>query len=104
MRKSNDVAVKLYTKLGYVIYRTVINYYSGENEEDAYGEEWWTPWPVCLLASGGIASNLTFHLPAAAPFPLFPFPDMRKAMSRDAAKESMIPLDKPIHPRDLEWG
>eukprot|EP00056_Hartaetosiga_gracilis_P016478 m.5119 g.5119 ORF g.5119 m.5119 type:complete len:177 (+) comp4134_c0_seq1:46-576(+) len=36
VRKSNDVAVKLYEKLGYRTYRTVIEYYSGENAEDAY--------------------------------------------------------------------
>ena len=37
VRRSNDVAVQLYEKLGYVIYRTVLDYYSGENSEDAFG-------------------------------------------------------------------
>ena len=37
VRKSNKIATQLYEKLGYVVYRTVLNYYSGENEEDAYG-------------------------------------------------------------------
>lgn len=41
VRKSNDVAVQLYTSLGYVIYRTVLEYYSGDNPEDAYGTVWW---------------------------------------------------------------
>jgi len=39
VRKSNDVALNLYTKLGYVIYRVVIDYYtshSGVDDEDAY--------------------------------------------------------------------
>ncbi|EDQ89790.1 uncharacterized protein MONBRDRAFT_16627 [Monosiga brevicollis MX1] len=36
VRKSNDVAVELYRGLGYEIYRTVIEYYSGANSEDAY--------------------------------------------------------------------
>ena len=29
--------------------------------------------------------------------------DMRKALSRDPGKESMVPLKDPIHPSDLEW-
>eukprot|EP00040_Diaphanoeca_grandis_P025985 m.144754 g.144754 ORF g.144754 m.144754 type:complete len:181 (-) comp30393_c1_seq1:37-579(-) len=39
VRKSNDVAVLLYKKLGYVVYRTVLNYYTSDGEsgaEDAY--------------------------------------------------------------------
>ncbi|KAF5843361.1 hypothetical protein DUNSADRAFT_17939 [Dunaliella salina] len=34
VRKSNDVAVGMYRKLGYVVYREVLGYYSGE--ENAY--------------------------------------------------------------------
>jgi hypothetical protein len=30
-------------------------------------------------------------------------PDMRKALSRDVEKKSIIPLEKPIHPDELEW-
>ena len=29
--------------------------------------------------------------------------DMRKALPRDVEKESVIPLDHPIRPEDLEW-
>lgn len=29
--------------------------------------------------------------------------DMRKALPRDVKKESVIPLDHPIRPEDLEW-
>eukprot|EP00053_Salpingoeca_punica_P003983 m.46408 g.46408 ORF g.46408 m.46408 type:complete len:178 (+) comp12533_c0_seq1:174-707(+) len=36
VRKSNVVAVELYKRLGYVIYREVINYYSGVEPENAY--------------------------------------------------------------------
>ena len=43
VRKSNAVAVDFYKKLGYVVYRTVLDYYSGENPEDAYG----TRSPAC---------------------------------------------------------
>ena len=49
-------------QFGYSIYRTVLGYYSGD--EDAY--------------------------------------DMRKAMSRDKDKQSIIPLKRPIHPHELE--
>lgn len=38
VRVSNKVAINMYTNLGYVIYRTILGYYTGENEEDAYGE------------------------------------------------------------------
>ena len=29
--------------------------------------------------------------------------DMRKALPRDIHKQSIIPLDKPVLPEDLEW-
>lgn len=32
-----QVAVALYKSLGYVVYREIINYYGGSNEENAYG-------------------------------------------------------------------
>eukprot|EP00039_Didymoeca_costata_P014427 m.233306 g.233306 ORF g.233306 m.233306 type:complete len:182 (-) comp16023_c0_seq2:36-581(-) len=34
VRKSNDVALTLYKKLGYVVYRTVLKYYSGSDDDD----------------------------------------------------------------------
>jgi N-terminal acetyltransferase B complex catalytic subunit len=55
----------MYSKFGYVTYRTVLDYYSGESPEDAL--------------------------------------DMRKALPRDKNKESVIPLDHPVRPEDLEW-
>jgi len=36
VRVSNLVAIKMYHQLGYVVYRTVLQYYSGETDEDAY--------------------------------------------------------------------
>jgi N-terminal acetyltransferase B complex catalytic subunit len=36
VRASNALAISMYRALGYVIYRQVLEYYSGE--EDAYGE------------------------------------------------------------------
>jgi len=62
VRKSNLLAINMYQKFGYVVYRRVIGYYG--REEDAY--------------------------------------DMRKAMKRDKDKKSMVPLDHPIYPEDLE--
>ena len=38
MRVSNNVAVDMYKRLGYSVYRTVLEYYSGETDEDAYGK------------------------------------------------------------------
>merc|ERR1719228_1814178 len=36
VRVSNKVAINFYQQLGYIVYRTVLQYYSGENDEDAY--------------------------------------------------------------------
>ncbi|CAG9462903.1 unnamed protein product [Pedinophyceae sp. YPF-701] len=63
VRKSNLVAIRMYEKFGYSIYRRIIGYYSGE--EDAY--------------------------------------DMRKAMRRDVEKLSVVPLDRPVRPEELEF-
>lgn len=38
VRVSNKVAINMYTNLGYIVYRTIIDYYAGEKEEDAYGK------------------------------------------------------------------
>ncbi|XP_048579497.1 N-alpha-acetyltransferase 20 isoform X2 [Nematostella vectensis] len=64
VRVSNKVAVAMYKQLGYVVYRTVLEYYSGDPDEDAY--------------------------------------DMRKALSRDKDKKSVIPLKEPVRPEDIE--
>ena len=34
-RVSNKIAINFYRKLGYTVYRTVLQYYSGDNDEDA---------------------------------------------------------------------
>jgi len=65
VRVSNTVAINFYRQLGYSVYRTVLQYYSGENDEDAY--------------------------------------DMRKALSRDELKQSVVPLDNPVHMDELEY-
>jgi len=62
VRASNTVAVNMYTKLGYSVYRRVLGYYSGE--EDAL--------------------------------------DMRKALSRDVEKKSIIPLSHPVSADEVD--
>ena len=37
VRPSNTVAVRMYQKMGYVVYRTVLDYYEGKVPEDAFG-------------------------------------------------------------------
>lgn len=37
VRVSNKVAIKMYQQLGYIVYRTVLEYYNGDPDEDAYG-------------------------------------------------------------------
>ena len=36
VRASNQVAIGMYTKFGYTVYRRVLDYYSGIQEEDAF--------------------------------------------------------------------
>ncbi|XP_064080717.1 N-alpha-acetyltransferase 20 [Palaemon carinicauda] len=36
VRVSNLVAITMYKKLGYIVYRVVLQYYSGDPDEDAY--------------------------------------------------------------------
>ncbi|XP_012254441.1 N-alpha-acetyltransferase 20 [Athalia rosae] len=64
VRVSNKVAIKMYQQLGYIVYRTVLEYYSGDPDEDAY--------------------------------------DMRKALSRDVKKKSVIPLTHPVRPDEVD--
>lgn len=58
VRQSNLVALTMYERLGYSVYRRVLDYYSGEPDEDAF--------------------------------------DMRKALSKDVQKRSIIPLPHPV--------
>ena len=37
VRVSNKVAYEMYRKIGYTVFRRVLDYYTGENDEDAYG-------------------------------------------------------------------
>lgn len=81
-----------FLQLGYVIYRRVLRYYSGE--EDGLGK--WILMPnqnvVCV-----------FFCYTYRPFICCLFSDMRKALSRDVEKKSIIPLKRPVTPDELEY-
>lgn len=82
VRVSNSVAIKMYNCLGYTVYRRVLKYYSGEEEdEDAFGKN-------------GLFSECRVNVCR--------YPDMRKALPRDVDKKSIIPLERPIRPEELE--
>ena len=65
VRVSNQVAVNMYKRLGYSVYRTVIEYYSasnGEPDEDAYGELSYRNWDQIIWVKGWCfrQSNVSF--------------------------------------------
>ncbi|XP_043262621.1 N-alpha-acetyltransferase 20 [Colletes gigas] len=64
VRVSNKVAIRMYEQLGYIVYRTVLEYYNGDPDENAF--------------------------------------DMRKALSRDVTKKSVIPLTHPVRPEEVD--
>lgn len=69
VRTDNKLAVSLYEKLKYSVYRHILEYYG--NKTDAFGN-------LCFKKINDI--------------------DMRKALSRDKEKTTIIPAyDKPIH-------
>ncbi|KMQ92612.1 integrator complex subunit 8-like protein [Lasius niger] len=63
-RVSDKVAIKMYQQLGYIVYRTVLEYYNEDLDEDAY--------------------------------------DMRKVLSRDVKKKSMISSTHPVRPEEVD--
>lgn len=42
VRVSNKIAISMYTQLGYIVYRTILEYYSGDPDEDAYGKSFYS--------------------------------------------------------------
>lgn len=46
VRVSNSVATKMYTNLGYVVYRRILDYYSGAQDEDAFGKPFYSDYSV----------------------------------------------------------
>lgn len=125
VRVSNQVAVNMYKRLGYSVYRTVIEYYSasnGEPDEDAYGEPaklvilwFWVSGRQMNMCCSSVKVLIEPHsFPAflresgwwccsgiAAEFAIL-VADMRKALSRDTEKKSIIPLPHPVRPEDIE--
>lgn len=96
----------MYTNLGYIVYRTVLEYYSGDPDEDAFGE-----FVLPFLFKYSTTDNATtVDLPthqldpkSTIPFNFLLFlSDMRKSMSRDEYKSSMIPLQHPVRCEDVE--
>lgn len=77
VRVSNSVAITMYHKLGYVVYRTVVDYYSGGGSTSDDG-------------GGTVAEDEDAY-------------DMRKALSRDTEKKSVIPLTRPVQMHELEY-
>jgi N-terminal acetyltransferase B complex catalytic subunit len=79
VRVSNTTAIGMYERLGYVVYRRIIDYYSGDGtspDEDAFG--------VCSFLSD-VSQCLTRVVA-----------DMRKSLSRDPEKKFMVPLKNPV--------
>jgi len=64
VRVSNSVAVDMYHRLGYIIYRKVIDYYSGDVDEDAYGKQ--------KLCEQQVVNESNFSLHACSHCELFP--------------------------------
>lgn len=72
----------MYKRLGYVVYRRIIDYYSGDDghaDEDAFGLD--------LILIKNKTKNIA---------------DMRKALSRDREKKSVIPLKNPVPCNEVE--
>lgn len=65
VRESNTGALAMYEKMGYSVYRRVLDYYSGFQQEDGL--------------------------------------DLRKALTRDKDKLSVIPHKHPVHADDLDY-
>lgn len=75
VRKSNKVAQDMYTRLGYVVYRRVLSYYSGSD-------------PKRPTKNSEDALDMRKAMPR----------DVTRSVS------SVIPLSKPVHVADLEWN
>jgi N-terminal acetyltransferase B complex catalytic subunit len=98
VRSSNTLAIRMYEKFGYSTYRRVLEYYSGELPEDALDMRKALPRYV--------AQNLAFAVLRG----LLCFREAKLARIlhghiryRDASKSSVVPLDHPVRPEDLEW-
>uniref|UniRef100_A0A7S1B307 N-acetyltransferase domain-containing protein n=1 Tax=Corethron hystrix TaxID=216773 RepID=A0A7S1B307_9STRA len=82
VRESNATAIGMYRRFGYGTYRRVLGYYSG-----GCG-------PTVVDDDGAVRGLLPEDEDGL---------DMRKALSRDAEGETVVPLGRPVRPEDLEW-
>ncbi|VDK83882.1 unnamed protein product [Dibothriocephalus latus] len=106
VRASNELGHNVYKKMGYVIYRRVLNYYSGkDDDEDAFGMPF-------RFSNVHISINLC-DLPVELIYMYRIYLihiqfcnnlDMRKALSRDVERKSVVPLKRPVKPEDLEFN
>jgi N-terminal acetyltransferase B complex catalytic subunit len=94
MRQNDSYSSAFVSQLGYVIYRRVLRYYSGE--EDGLGE--YSVFGLSILKSLPLSLCCFSHLQCCVLFS-----DMRKALSRDVGKKSIIPLKRPVTPDELEY-
>ena len=77
-----------------MVYRRVLRYYSGE--EDGLGNHLQCQMLACIFFFLAMMMLLT-------PVYLLFSSDMRKALSQDVEKKSIIPLKRPITPDELEY-
>lgn len=79
----------MYQQLGYIVYRTVLEYYNGNPDEDAFGM-------ICtvFVCNMLLVKNNSISYASVV--------DMRKALSRDVKKKSMIPLTHPVTPEEVD--
>jgi len=79
-----------------VIYRRVLRYYSGEEDGLGMVPCFCFYFISCSLKTKSVSLFVGSHF-----YPLFS--DMRKALSRDVDKKSVIPLKRPVTPDELEY-
>lgn len=85
----------MYKNLGYIVYRTILEYYSGDQDEDAYGE--------FIVYSMNISPDQNYNQTICYPSTFY-FVDMRKALSRDVFNKSVIPYTQPVRLEDIDMN
>jgi N-terminal acetyltransferase B complex catalytic subunit len=90
VRSSNYLAIHMYEKFGYSTYRRVLGYYSGELPEDALDMRKALPRYVWSVSLPLLDIVYILFVPLISTF-------------RDKHKQSIVPLEHPIRPEDLEW-
>ena len=102
VRDSNHLAISMYERLGYVVYRRVIDYYtssvSAAVKPSDYGDGLYDD-------GGGGGNSLDNTSSGVIATPAEPQDedglDMRKSLSADPQRRSMVPLSHPVNVYDL---